>query len=118
MRKIIFTLVFIAAVISANGQFTITSVKAVAGTYKGNFSFPRVSSDRKRTAAKIDSLLQADMLNNEVIVTDPKKIFKNAVYIQAPDSLAQSGLTDISYEVLLNSAHVLSIKFDLESMGA
>jgi hypothetical protein len=118
MKKFIFTLVFIAAVISANGQFTITPVKAVAGTYKGSFSFPRVSSDKTRIAAKIDSLLQADMLNNEVIVTDPKKIFNNTVYIQAPDSLAQSGHTEIGYEVLLNTARVLSIKFDCKSMGA
>lgn len=116
MKSIIFTLLFIAINISANAQFTITPVKH-PGAYD-ELSYPRVSSGKKKVAAKIDSLLQSTILSNETIVTDPKKLFKNSVYIQQPDSLAQSGYTSMGYEILLNNARVLSIQFNLESMGA
>lgn len=118
MRKIIFTLVFIAAVISANAQFTITPVKGVAGTYSKHFSFPAVRSDNSRVAAKIDSLLQLQVLGNEEIVKDEKKIFNNTVYYEEQDSTRKTGFDLIEYEILLNNARVLSIKFNLEATAA
>lgn len=118
MRKILFTLVFIAGVFSADAQFTITPIKGKAGTAADDLTYPRVRAKKTRVAAKIDSVLQSEILSNEKIVTDPKKIFNNTVYIREPDSLAQSGHTAMNYEVLLNNARVLSIKFNLESIGA
>jgi hypothetical protein len=118
MRKIIFTLAFIAGVFSAGAQFTITPVKGKAGTPADDLSYPRVGANKTRVAAKIDSTLQLEILSNEKVITDPKKIFNNTVYIREPDSLAQSGHTSIDYEILLNNNRVLSIKFNLESMGA
>ena len=118
MRTIIFALVFIAGVFSAEAQLTITPIKGKAGTPADNLSYPRIRAKKSRVAAKIDSVLQSEILSNEKIVTDPKKIFNNTVYIREPDSLAQSGHTSIDYEVLLNNNRVLSIKFNLESIGA
>src|SRR5690349_10576491 len=118
MNRIIFTLVFIAVTLAAHAQFTITAVKGAAGTDAENLSYPVVNAANKKVAAKIDSTLQYEILNNETVVKDRKKIFNNTVYIQEPDSLAQSGHTDIGYEILLNNPRVLSIRFDLESMGA
>lgn len=118
MKRIIFALVFIAGVFSAEAQLTITPIKGKAGTPADDLSYPHVRAKKAKVAVKIDSLLQSEILNNEAVVTDPKKIFNNTVYIQEPDSLAQSGHTSIDYEILLNNTRVFSIKFNLESMGA
>jgi hypothetical protein len=118
MKRIIFALIFIAAGISAGAQFTITPVKGKAGTPADDLSYPRVRAKKTRVAAKIDSTLQLEILSNEKIITDPKKIFNNTVYIREPDSLAQSGHSSIDYEILVNNNRVLSIKFNLESIGA
>lgn len=118
MTRIIFALVFIAGVSPAEAQFTITAIKGKAGTHAENLSYSRIRAKKTKVAAKIDSLLQSEILSNEKVVTDPKKIFSNTVYIREPDSLAQSGHTAMDFEVLLNNARVLSIKFNLEALGA
>jgi len=68
-------------------------------------------------AQKINQFLQEDLLYNETVIIDSTRIFAASRYINE-DTLMQSGLSEIDFTVVANNARLLSIQFDLESIGA
>lgn len=97
---------------TVNAQVQITTL-----TDKNDHLFPLVYSKNTAIAKNINSYLQSDLLSNEKIETSPHTVFENAKYIST-DSNQQAGYTSISYKVEMNNAQVLSLSFDIETMGA
>jgi hypothetical protein len=83
----------------------------------GTLAFPLIHSPKTNIAQQINSTLQSRILENPGIQTDSHKAFANAKYIVSKHSI-QSGYTDIRYRVLVNNPRVLSLAFELETMGA
>lgn len=100
----------------AIAQVRISTLKDTAA-YDGSFSFPLIHSPNANIARQINSILQLRILQNTSVQTDQHKAFNNAKYIVSDDSV-QAGYTDISYSVPLNNSRVLSLAFEMETMGA
>lgn len=111
----LFFILFIG--ISSIAQFKITAIKGLPGSYSDDHTFPYIRGGNKEAADKINSLLQSDLLINDTAQTHPAKIFENSVFI-SNDSISQSGITEINYEVVMNNARILSLRFMFETMGA
>jgi hypothetical protein len=58
-----------------------------------------------------------ELLGNDTVRSNAKMIFVNSVF-KNNESKHLSGLTQISYEVVLNDGQVLSLKFYVETLGA
>lgn len=102
---------------TTHSQVTISTIKNPSTGYGSNLVFPYVKSANPKTAKTINAYLQTKMLDNSTVITNPHRIFFNRQYINT-DTLSQAGYSDLSYKVLMNTARVLSIKFDVEATGA
>jgi hypothetical protein len=116
MNKVFFicTLLFFT---TTQSQVTISTIKNPSTGYGSNLVFPYVKCANSKTAQTINAYLQEKMLDNSTVITNPHKIFFNRQYINT-DTLSQSGYSELSYKVLMNTSRVLSIKFDIEATGA
>lgn len=108
----VFLILLILTCYSAKAQVQISNL-----TDKHDHSFPLVHTQQATIANKINRYLQSEILSNEKMETSPQKVFENSKYIYT-DSMQQSGYTSINYKVEVNNAQVLSLSFDIESMGA
>lgn len=102
---------------TTQSQVTISTIKNPSTGYGSNLVFPYVKSANPKTAKTINAYLQAEMLDNSTVITNPHRIFFNRQYINT-DTLSQSGYSELSYKVVMNTSRVLSIKFDVEATGA
>jgi hypothetical protein len=102
---------------TTHSQVTILTIKNPSTGFGSNLVFPNVKSANPKTAKTINSYLQAKMLDNSTVITNPHRIFFNRQYINT-DTFSQSGYSDLNYKVVLNTTRVLSIKFDVEATGA
>jgi hypothetical protein len=98
-------------------QVTISTIKNPSTGYGSNLVFPYIKSANPKAAKTINAFLQAKMLDNSTVITNPHKIFFNRQYINT-DTLSQSGYSGLSYKVAMNTSRVLSLKFDVELTGA
>lgn len=85
-----------------------------------SYSFPFVYADKKEVADKINKHLQSSILYNDSVSTDTNTVFDNSKYTgyTNEDSTGQSGYTSVAYTIELNNRRILSISFDMETMGA
>jgi hypothetical protein len=102
---------------TTQSQVTISTIKNPSTGFGSNLVFPYIKSGNPKTAKTINAYLQAKMLDNSTAITNPRRIFTNRQYIST-DSLSQAGYSELSYKVVVNTARVLSIKFDVEATGA
>jgi hypothetical protein len=102
---------------TTRSQVTISAIKNPSSGYGSNLVFPYIKSTNAKTARTINACLQLKMLDNQSVITDPKKIFFNRQYINT-DTLSQSGYSQLSYKVTMNTSRVLSLQFDVEATGA
>lgn len=102
---------------TAQAQLKVVTIHDVGPFENSTLDFPFIRSANANVANKINAFLQTSILENSTIITDPKQIFHNRKYIYS-DSVKQMGFSDIRYEVTMNTARVLSLEFDLETMGA
>jgi hypothetical protein len=116
MNKAFFicTLFFFTA---TRSQVTISTIKNPATGYGSNLVFPYIKSANPKTGKVINTYLQSKMLDNATVITNPHRIFFNRQYINT-DTLSQSGYSELSYKVVMNTSRVLSLKFDVEVTGA
>lgn len=98
-------------------QVTISSIKNPATGFGSNLVFPYIKSTNPKTAKAINTYLQAKMLDNSTVISSPHRIFFNRQYINT-DTLSQSGYSELSYKVVMNTSRVLSLQFDVEATGA
>jgi hypothetical protein len=102
---------------TTRSQVTISAIKNPSSGYGSNLVFPYIKSTNAKTARTINACLQLKMLDNQTVITDPKKIFFNRQYINN-DTFSQSGYSQLSYKVTMNTSRVLSLQFDVEATGA
>lgn len=102
---------------TTQSQVTISTIKNPSTGFGSNLVFPYIKSANPKTAKAINTYLQAKMLDNSTVITNAHRIFLNRKYINT-DTLSQSGYSELSYKVVMNTARVLSIKFDVEATGA
>lgn len=110
-------LLFILFACTSFAQFRITDIRGLTGSHSNDHKFPFVRGGDKKAAEKINRHLQENLLSNETVLTDPRTIFQNSVFI-AGDSGGRSGITSLDYEVMLNNGRILSLQFEMETMGA
>ncbi|AEV98849.1 hypothetical protein A4D02_09880 [Niastella koreensis] len=103
---------FILTSYPAKAQVQISTL-----TDKNDHSFPLIHAKNTTIANNINRYLQSNILSNEKMETSPTKIFENSKYINT-DSNQQAGYTGLNYKVAVNNAQILSLSFDIESMGA
>lgn len=116
MQKVIFIL-FLLIFSTTQAQFKISTIKDASPFERESLEFPFIRSANTNVANKINAFLQSEMLENPTVITNPRKIFFNRKYIRT-DSINQSGYSDMSYKVIMNTARVLSLQFDVETTGA
>ncbi|TMI69571.1 MAG: hypothetical protein E6H09_19205 [Bacteroidetes bacterium] len=116
-RSILFVLAWQLVNNNLNAQLTVTTLKLVRDNEE-SYSFPLVHSLNSRAAQKINYYLQKEMLLNDTILTDTNSVFEKSRFIDGTDSLWQSGLTSMGYEIEVNSPQVFSLSFEFETMGA
>lgn len=116
MNKVLFicTLFFFT---TTRSQITISPIKNPSTGYGSNLVFPYAKSANPKTGKAINAWLQSKMLDNPTVITNPQKIFFNRQYINT-DTLSQSGYSQLSYKVAMNTSRILSVKFDVEVTGA
>ncbi|HEY8897667.1 MAG TPA: hypothetical protein VIM79_22735 [Niastella sp.] len=102
---------------TTQSQVTVSTIKNPSTGYGSNLVFPYIKSANQKTAKAINAYLQFKMLDNSTVITNPQKIFFNRQYINT-DTLSQSGYSELSYKVVMNTSRVLSIQFDVEATGA
>lgn len=102
---------------TTQAQLTISTIKNPSIGYGSNLVFPYIRSANPKTSKLINAWLQSKMLDNSTVITDPKKLFFNRQYINT-DTFSQSGYSELSYKVVMNTSRVLSVKFDVEVTGA
>jgi hypothetical protein len=102
---------------TTQSQVTISTIKNPSTGFGSNLVFPYIKSANPKTAKAINTYLQAKMLDNSTVITNPRRIFFNRQYINT-DTLSQSGYSELSYKVLMNTSRVLSFQFDIETTGA
>src|SRR5258707_15436711 len=87
-------------------QVKIRSINLKEGTSSWlSYSFPFIYHSNPAVAKKINAYLQKDILDNSRIETSPKKLFQNSGYINN-DSIRQSGYSEISFEVEVNTSRI------------
>src|SRR5438045_6401506 len=116
-RSILFILALQLVNNNLNAQLTVTTLKLCRDN-EDSYSFPLVHSVNPRVAQKINYYLQKEMLFNDTILTDTNSVIEKSRFIDGPDSLWQSGLTSMGYEIEVNSPQVFSLSFEFETMGA
>jgi hypothetical protein len=118
MHKFFYSLILFSLFFTTTqSQVTISTIKNPSTGYGSNLVFPYIKSANAKTAKMINAHLQAKMLDNSTVITNPHRIFFNRQYINT-DTLSQSGYSELSYKVVMNTSRVLSIKFDVEATGA
>lgn len=116
MRRIVVFAVMLLLIRAGNAQVEVTAL------HKHNYgvrthSFPLIKSADRNIADKINSTLQSEILDNEIVLTDTTKLFEKTEYRQTGAN-HQSGLSAIDFDVIQNTPFVLSVKFTLEGTGA
>ena len=101
-------------------QVIISSLKLHSSADWLSYSFPLVHTKEKVVADRINKHLQSTILNNDSISADTNVVFSNSKYIRYinEDSTGQSGYTSIAYTAELNNSKILSLSFNIETMGA
>lgn len=102
---------------TTQAQVTISSIKNPSTGFGTNLVFPYIKSANPKTGNAINAWLQSKMLDNSTVITNPHKIFFNRQYIST-DTFSQSGYSELSYKVVMNTSRVLSVQFDVEATGA
>lgn len=116
MHKMIFVVLMTCIICQANAQVKIINVAGREGSHSEGDSFPVVSAANAVVAKKINLFLQT-ILGNDSVETNPAKLFNNATFKNENSSII-TGLTMISYTVILNNQQVLTLRFDMEHTGA
>lgn len=101
---------------TTQAQVTISTIKNPSTGYGSNLVFPYIKSASPIASKTINACLQSKMLDNETVISNPHKIFFNRQYINT-DTLSQSGYSELSYKVVMNTSRVLSLQFDVEVTG-
>jgi hypothetical protein len=116
MYKVILPL-FLLFFTSTHAQVSISPIKNPSTGFGSNLIFPFIKSSNAKAAHAINAHLQTDMLENSTVITNPHRIFQNRKYISG-DKPGQSGYSEMSYKVTMNSPRILSLNFDVEITGA
>lgn len=104
---------------SVYAQLKVSAIKYSNKKDYNKFTFPFFEGFNKIAATKINYHLQSDILDCTLKEVTRKNLFDKVRYIPSTDdSVGQSGLTDISFTIILNSSKLVSIQFDIESLGA
>lgn len=103
---------------AASAQFKVRKLNGGSDPKKPRLIFPVFMSNNKVVDKKINDYLQEEILSTTITRTPEKKIFNEIKFIESNDSIGQSGYTDMSYTIEINNACILSIFFEIESMGA
>jgi hypothetical protein len=101
-----------------SAQFKVRKLNGGPDPKKPSLIFPVFISNNKVVDKKINEQLQEEILSTTTTKTPEKKIFDEIKFIESNDSVGQSGYTDMSYTIEINNANILSIFFEIESMGA
>lgn len=82
-----------------------------------SITFPVFISENKAAAKTINDHLQMNFFETTTAQISEAKLFDAYRFI-SDDSMLQSGYTSISYHIELNDPKILSVRFDVEGMGA
>lgn len=118
-KGIISFFIFLLLQFAASAQFKVRKLKGGSDPEKPRLILPVFISNNKVIDKKINDYLQEEILSTTTTKTPEKKIFDEIKFIESnDDSIGQSGYTDMSYTIEINNANILSIFFEIESMGA
>lgn len=95
-------------------QFQIRELKS---RDDNDLVFPVFTSINKTSSKKINQVLQNEFFETTIYQIPEARLFDKSRFID-DDSNSQSGLTSLSYKIELNNSKVLSVIFEVESMGA
>lgn len=109
-------LLFLFLIVSpaALPQYKIREIRSPQDT---DLVFPFFYNINKAASKKINEFLQKNFFETTIYQTPELKLFDESRFFQN-DSNSQSGYTSITYKVKLNNSKVLSVAFEVESMGA
>ena len=107
-------LMFIAFGPACLAQFKFREIKC---EQDNDLTFPVFISENKAAAKSINDHLQMEFFETTTSKIAEAKLFDEYRFI-SDDSVSQSGYTSMSYHVELNDPKILSVRFEIEAMGA
>ena len=112
-KGVLFLLCFLLSA-STLAQYKVREIKCQEDK---DLVFPVFLSTDKAVSKKINEVLQRDFFETTIYQIAEAKLFDESRFFYN-DSNSQSGYTSISYKIELNDHKILSVKFEVESMGA